>query len=219
VDKVCPRCGERYKWYEAECPACHVTLVDLPEEERPEPDVKLTVVFRSHEPGLVALATVTLGQQEIDYFVRGAAGDSLLAGGKAYRGHSPVDPIEILVRDEDADKARGILQDLAAVPTAAVAPAPHDAASPVEAPPKSVPASIDLIDLDTKQSVGRISEDDLSWLGERLEKESVDDRDYYFDPATIDMLEGEGASADLLALLRRVLGDREGMELRWAPLP
>ena len=78
---------------------------------------------------------------------------------------------------------------------------------------------IDLIDLDTKQSVGRISEDDLSWLGERLEKESVDDRDYYFDPATIDMLEGEGASADLLALLRRVLGDREGMELRWAPLP
>ncbi|HUL74922.1 MAG TPA: DUF2007 domain-containing protein [Vicinamibacterales bacterium] len=216
VDKVCPQCGERYKWYEAECPVCHVRLVDLPEDERPEPDVRLTQVFRSQEPGLVALAGLSLGQQKIEYFVRGAAGDPLLAGGRALRGQTAFGPFEILVRDEDADNAREILHDLALAPRSVETTAAAGAAAPADGS-ATTPGTIDMVDLETNQSVGRISEADLDFLGEHLEKESADDQDYYFDQATLDMLESRGATPGLLAVLRGALRGREGVELRWSP--
>ena len=50
---------------------------------------------------------------------------------------------------------------------------------------------------------------------DHLEEESGEDQDYYFSAATIDALEEEGADAELVALLRQALGDREGVELRW----
>ena len=74
---------------------------------------------------------------------------------------------------------------------------------------------IQLRDKDTKQLLGTIGDDDLRFLIDELEEESPTDQDYYFDTATIDMLEQDGAPASLVSLLRGVLGSQDGMEIRW----
>jgi len=74
---------------------------------------------------------------------------------------------------------------------------------------------IQLRDKDTDQVLGTIDDDDLRFLVDELEEESPTDQDYYFDPDTIDMLEDDGAPASLVALLRNILGTRDGMEIRW----
>lgn len=37
LPKRCPECGERYQWYEAECPECRVALVQMTAEEAGNP--------------------------------------------------------------------------------------------------------------------------------------------------------------------------------------
>lgn len=74
---------------------------------------------------------------------------------------------------------------------------------------------IQLYDSETGAALGKITDEQFGFLEDHLEEESEDDRDYYFNAATIDVLEEEGADAGLVALLRRALGDRDGVELRW----
>lgn len=76
-------------------------------------------------------------------------------------------------------------------------------------------AMIKLYDSDTHTALGRISDEQFTFLEDHLEEESGEDRDYYFTAATIDVLEQKGADAELVALLRRAVGDREGVEVRW----
>ena len=63
---------------------------------------------------------------------------------------------------------------------------------------------------------GTITEAQLQFLIGQLEEESVEDTDYYINRATVDMFEQNGADADLLKLLRKALGAREDMDIRWA---
>lgn len=63
--------------------------------------------------------------------------------------------------------------------------------------------------------VGMITEADFTMLSNVLEEESLRDTDYYFEAGTIDLLEKEGASVELLTLLRNALGTKEGVELVW----
>lgn len=72
-----------------------------------------------------------------------------------------------------------------------------------------------LLDAQTGAAVGTISEEQFRFLEDHLEEESAEDRDYYFNRTMIDVLGDRGASPELVALLRRALGDREGVELRW----
>ena len=72
-----------------------------------------------------------------------------------------------------------------------------------------------LVDNESGRDVGTISEEQLAYLQSELEEESADDRDYWFDVASIDVLEESGADPALIATLRAALGDREEMELRW----
>ncbi len=74
---------------------------------------------------------------------------------------------------------------------------------------------IQLRDKNTNQVLGTIGDADLRFLIDELEEESPTDQDYYFDSATIDMLEEDGAPANLVSLLRQVLGSQDGMEIRW----
>jgi hypothetical protein len=74
---------------------------------------------------------------------------------------------------------------------------------------------IELRDKATDELLGTISDDDLTFLVDELEEESVSDQDYYLDADTIDMLEDDGAPSALVALLRRILGRQDGMDLRW----
>jgi hypothetical protein len=71
---------------------------------------------------------------------------------------------------------------------------------------------------DSGRSLGSISDSDLQFLIDQFEEESSDDRDYFVDEATVSMLEDEGASTTLLALLRSAIaGKSEGLEIAWTP--
>jgi len=74
---------------------------------------------------------------------------------------------------------------------------------------------IDLYNSETNQLIGSISEDELEVLLQGLEEESSQDQDYYIESATIDLLADDGASEELLGLLRAALGDSDGVDIRW----
>jgi hypothetical protein len=73
---------------------------------------------------------------------------------------------------------------------------------------------INLYDSDANRLLGTVSDADLQALVDALEEESSDDRDYYINAETIDLLAAT-ASPQLIDLLRGALGSSEGIEVRW----
>jgi hypothetical protein len=63
--------------------------------------------------------------------------------------------------------------------------------------------------------LGEIDEADLRLLIDQLVEEDEEDVDYYVSPVTIDMLEQAGASTRLIGILRRAVGDSEGLDIVW----
>ena len=74
---------------------------------------------------------------------------------------------------------------------------------------------INLYDSRDDRQLGQISPEQLQFLQDSMEEESTTDQDYYLEPATIDYLEARGADAELMTLLRAVLGDHDGITIRW----
>lgn len=74
---------------------------------------------------------------------------------------------------------------------------------------------VELFDKQTGAAVGTLTDDQFQYLVDHLEEESSDDDDYYLNRTTVDILESEGADPVLVTVLRRALGDREEMDLRW----
>jgi processive 1,2-diacylglycerol beta-glucosyltransferase len=74
---------------------------------------------------------------------------------------------------------------------------------------------IQLYDNETGAVIGSLTEAQLELLVDRLEEESPGDQDYYVNQATVDAFEEEGLDAGLVTLLRKALGEREEMEIRW----
>ena len=75
---------------------------------------------------------------------------------------------------------------------------------------------IELQDAERGTRLGTISDEQLQFLVDALEEESLADKDYYISADTIDMLEEDGADRQLLEILRGALGGREGMDIRWS---
>ena len=75
---------------------------------------------------------------------------------------------------------------------------------------------VQLYDAERGTRLGEITDAQLQSLMDSLEEESPSDQDYYLTAETIDMLEGDGADAGLVSLLRGALAGREGMDVRWA---
>ena len=75
---------------------------------------------------------------------------------------------------------------------------------------------INLYRVATNQLIGPISPADLQVLIDVLEEESSEDRDYYIDVPTIDLLAQGGASEAMLRMLRLALGAADGIDVRWA---
>jgi hypothetical protein len=75
---------------------------------------------------------------------------------------------------------------------------------------------IELRDAERGRQLGTITDRQLKFLVDALEEESTGDQDYYISADTIEMLQADGADADLIGLLRRALGDREGIDIRWS---
>ena len=76
---------------------------------------------------------------------------------------------------------------------------------------------IKLYDNENEKEIGLITEFQLEFLIEELADESLDEYTYNINPSVISYLEGAGAEADLIALLRQVLGSRTSIELRYDP--
>jgi hypothetical protein len=74
---------------------------------------------------------------------------------------------------------------------------------------------IDLYDAATNQLLGSITEADLTVLVDALEEEGVNDRDYYIDRATIDVIADGKATEHLVGLLRKALAAGDGVDIRW----
>jgi processive 1,2-diacylglycerol beta-glucosyltransferase len=74
---------------------------------------------------------------------------------------------------------------------------------------------VELRDKETGRVVGSITEDQLQFLIDQLEEESLEDTDYYIDGPTLEMFAEKGIDGQLLALLQEALGNRDGMEIEW----
>jgi processive 1,2-diacylglycerol beta-glucosyltransferase len=74
---------------------------------------------------------------------------------------------------------------------------------------------IKLFDAANGVQIGSLTETQLQFLIDQLEEESHDDQDYYINAATLDMFEAAGADRGLVELLRRALGTRSDMDVRW----
>jgi hypothetical protein len=68
----------------------------------------------------------------------------------------------------------------------------------------------------TNELLGRISDDDLTFLQDQLEEEGVNDHDYYLRRETIDEFEASaGATEHLVTVLKTGLRNDEALEIRW----
>jgi processive 1,2-diacylglycerol beta-glucosyltransferase len=75
---------------------------------------------------------------------------------------------------------------------------------------------IQLFDKKTGAALGTLTDEQFTFLSDRLEEESPEDDDYYLNRATVDILETDGADPALVALLRQALGGGEEAEIRWS---
>ncbi|MBV8762523.1 MAG: galactosyldiacylglycerol synthase [Deltaproteobacteria bacterium] len=72
-----------------------------------------------------------------------------------------------------------------------------------------------LIRLDTDDEIGSINDDQLKFLVAQLEEENDDDKNYFIDRDTLELLSDNGADPELLALLEKGLGDDDEMDIAW----
>jgi hypothetical protein len=63
--------------------------------------------------------------------------------------------------------------------------------------------------------IGEITEEQLRFLFGELEEESLEDKDYYLNEATVDLLEADGADADLITMLRQALDEHGEIDIMW----
>jgi hypothetical protein len=76
-------------------------------------------------------------------------------------------------------------------------------------------SEIQLFDNENGEPIGEITQQQLDFLIDQLEEEALDDRDYFINRPTLDMLEEEHGDSQLIELLREAMGDRDEMEVRW----
>lgn len=74
---------------------------------------------------------------------------------------------------------------------------------------------INLYDQETNQLIGSISDEQLQFMIDQLEEESLEDRDYAITRMTVDYFETQGGDPELIAMLRSALGGRDEVNIRW----
>lgn len=75
---------------------------------------------------------------------------------------------------------------------------------------------INLYDASSNTLLGQITEEQLNFLVDQLEEESLEDKDYSITPMEIAYFESQDTDPDLLALLRKALGDKDEVIVRWS---
>ena len=72
-----------------------------------------------------------------------------------------------------------------------------------------------LFRLDTGDTIGNITDVQLAFLVAQLEEEHDDDKDYFIDRDTLELLSDNGADPDLLGMLEKAIGEDEEMDIAW----
>ena len=72
-----------------------------------------------------------------------------------------------------------------------------------------------LVRLDTGDDIGTIDDKMLKFLVDQLEEEHDDDKNYFIDKETLELLSDNGADPELLALLAKGLAGDEEMDISW----
>jgi putative signal transducing protein len=108
----CPQCEKEFSWDVMVCPTCDVDTVDRLPGPEPTPDVELVSVLATGDAGLIAVAKSLLEAEEIDYFVRGDGLQDLFGMGRITGFNFAMGPAEFLVRSDDAERARELLDGL-----------------------------------------------------------------------------------------------------------
>lgn len=72
-----------------------------------------------------------------------------------------------------------------------------------------------LFESDTEAPIGEITEAQLDFLQEELIEETIDAYTYNLSPASLDSLEKSGGDPALIAMLRKALGGRSSIEVRY----
>lgn len=71
----------------------------------------------------------------------------------------------------------------------------------------------------TSDLIGEIGEEDLQFLVDQMEEESMKDQDYSITNMEIAYFAENGASSELVALLREALGDQSEVIILWSQTP
>jgi hypothetical protein len=74
---------------------------------------------------------------------------------------------------------------------------------------------VKLYDKNTGKYLGRISDDELRFLVDNLEEESLTDTDYYLNRTTFELLKEEGMSENLVKLIELAMGKKSEIEIRY----
>ncbi len=74
---------------------------------------------------------------------------------------------------------------------------------------------VSLRDKGSGATLGAINETDLQFLIDQLVEEGEEDKDYYLNRTTFEMLKANGASQSLLDILEPIFKDREDIEIEW----
>lgn len=74
---------------------------------------------------------------------------------------------------------------------------------------------IKLYDNSTGRYLGRIADEELQFLIDNLEEESLTDTDYYINRETLELLKEKGMSEDFAKLIDNAMGGEEEIEIRY----
>jgi hypothetical protein len=76
-----------------------------------------------------------------------------------------------------------------------------------------------IYDKSTKDLIGEIEEDDLQFLIDQMEEESMKDQDYSITNMEIAYFSENGASPEMISLLRKALGEQSEVIIMWSRSP
>jgi len=69
--------------------------------------------------------------------------------------------------------------------------------------------------IDTDVEIGTITDEQLQFLVAQLEEDHGDDKDYFIDRDTLELLSDNGADPELLAMLEKGLAGDDEMDITW----
>jgi len=74
---------------------------------------------------------------------------------------------------------------------------------------------VKLYDKKTRQYLGRVSDEDLQFLIDHLEEESLTDTDYYINRTTLEVLKGKGMNEDFARLIENAMGGNSDIDIAY----